>query len=71
MSDGKERSDWNKFSVLIATIHNVNCSKKSDAISFQDIHPFFIGESIQKKTHYPSKEEVTKGLLTLKKALNG
>lgn len=71
MSDGKERSDWNKFSVLISTIHNVNCTKKSDMIDFKNIHPYYVSEAIEKRKAGPSKEEIAHGLMQLKKAFNG
>lgn len=70
MNNGKERSEWNRFSVLVAKIHNVNCTKKSEMVDFKDIHPYYIEEVLEKKRRGPSKEEVAHGMMTLKKALS-
>ena len=45
MAEAKERSEWNRFSVLIAKLHNVNQVKRSDLISFEQVHPFYIRKS--------------------------
>ena len=71
MSDGKERSEWNRASTIASTIHNVNCTKKEQMIDFKDIHPYFVNEALERKNRGPSKEEVEHGMMILKKALNG
>jgi len=70
MSNGKERSDWNKFSVLVAKIHNVNCTKEQECIDFKDVHPCYVSDAIAKKNRGPSDEEVAHGMAILKKELS-
>ncbi len=70
MSNGKERSDWNKFSVLTAKIHNVNCTKKSEMIDFRDIHPCYVIDELHQRSRGPSNEEVSKGWETLRRELS-
>lgn len=40
MAEGRDRSEWRRFSALMALIHNVNCSKKSDAKRPSDFDPY-------------------------------
>lgn len=70
MSNGKERSDWNKFSVLVAKIHNVNCTKDSELIDFKDVHPDYITETIAKKKHGLSDDEVRHNMMILERELS-
>jgi hypothetical protein len=40
MAEGRQWDEWDRFSVLIAKIHNVNCVRKKDTILPRDVHPF-------------------------------
>lgn len=71
MGDGRERSEWNKASVIAATIHNVNCTKKDQMIDFTDIHPYYISKALEKRDRGPSKDEISHGMMILKKTING
>ena len=67
MAEAKERSEWNRFSVLIAKLHNVNQTKKSDLISFEQAHPFYLQQANQ-----PMKQtEPTKSELAMARSLIG
>jgi len=48
MAEARERSEWNRASVLIAKLHNVNQIKRSDLIGFEDIHPFYIQQRVDR-----------------------
>jgi hypothetical protein len=39
MADGRRKHDWQQTSSIIAKIHNVNVSKRSDLISPEDVDP--------------------------------
>lgn len=42
MAEGRDRAEWRRFSTLMALIHNVNCSKKSDTKRPSDFDPYTI-----------------------------
>jgi len=56
MAEARERSEWNRFAVLIAKLHNVNQVKRSGLIGFEDVHPFFIQKPSGRTE--PTKEEL-------------
>ena len=65
MAEAKERSEWNRFAVLVAKLHNINQTQKSDLISFEDVHPFFI------EKQRTSVESTARELTMLKGAVQG
>ena len=69
MNDAKERSDWNKFSVLVAQIHNVNCMDKKDQIDFRRIHPSYAWKYM-KKSKASSAEDIAGFKMELESAFS-
>jgi len=65
MAEARERSEWNRTSVLVAKLHNVNQIKRSDLISFEDVHPFHI------QRHVKKAEPTRADLIMLKSAIKG
>ena len=52
--EAQDRSDWNRASSIMAMIHNVQCTKKSQMISPQRIHPY-------EKTRLTNGRRLTRG----------
>lgn len=42
MAEGRDRAEWRRFAALMALIHNVNCSKKSDTKRPSDFDPYVL-----------------------------
>jgi len=45
MSEGRSQADWAHTSKILAMIHNVNCSKKSEMKSADEFNPHQAKES--------------------------
>ena len=49
MSDGRERSEWNRTAPVLVKLHNTHITNKDDAIKFEDVHPYFIVEQLKEQ----------------------
>ena len=58
MSDGRERSEWNRTALLVVKIHNAHISKESDAIEFHDVHPYLTIASKINEQKEPTREQL-------------